>query len=468
MIQAREIGLLVRSLEIAIVAGGAVSLLGLGLRVSGARMTTGQTVIAALPLFIPTHVFAVVFRDYSAAWLGAHSGFSWLPVGTVLALKYSGLAVAVVGSSSADSWGELAGITIRGRCWTKLHLTIPKAAPALYGILLAVGAIAVGDYTIASVMQVPTYTGEIFVSYAGLFDSRRAVLLSGPLVLFSLTAMGLAYRSLVRAGAWQGADARVQARSVAATIATVGIAVAALLLPLLELLHKVGNVSVILSVLRQYGWEICASIGLALVGATSSLLLGLAVGERIARLRPRRRALVELGNAMLLGSPAIVTGIVLSRLLSTSWGSSIAGSPFVIAIGYGAKLLPFAILLSVFLVRSTPSEEEDAATVLGKSWWWRLRYLRASGRGGLILGYWGLLVALALDDVATTIFIVPPSWQTTSLRIYELTHYGARQNVAALCLIQVLFVGAIVSGGRLAGALLHRYRMTAVGRGRGV
>jgi iron(III) transport system permease protein len=69
-----------------------------------------------------------------------------------------------------------------------------------------------------------------------------------------------------------------------------------------------------------------------------------------------------------------------------------------------------------------------------------------------VLAVFFIVFVLSLGELSTTLLIIPPGRETIPIKIYNLMHYGAEQEVAALCLI---LVGIIFS---IAGFFLVGYR----------
>jgi iron(III) transport system permease protein len=58
---------------------------------------------------------------------------------------------------------------------------------------------------------------------------------------------------------------------------------------------------------------------------------------------------------------------------------------------------------------------------------------------------WLVGLAVASGDLAASILVVPPGMETLSRRVFGLIHYGIEDQVAGICLAQVLVFGIIAA-----------------------
>jgi iron(III) transport system permease protein len=63
----------------------------------------------------------------------------------------------------------------------------------------------------------------------------------------------------------------------------------------------------------------------------------------------------------------------------------------------------------------------------------------------LLAAAW-LAFIIAIGELAATVLVMPPGVSTLSIRIFGLLHYGAEDQVAALCLTLWLMTGLLTVG----------------------
>jgi len=81
---------------------------------------------------------------------------------------------------------------------------------------------------------------------------------------------------------------------------------------------------------------------------------------------------------------------------------------------------------------------EQAAALARPRWRTRVgRIVLPLAAPGLGLA-WVVAFVFGMGELGATLLIVPPGWETLSLRIYGLMHYGAGELVAALCVVLIL------------------------------
>ena len=56
---------------------------------------------------------------------------------------------------------------------------------------------------------------------------------------------------------------------------------------------------------------------------------------------------------------------------------------------------------------------------------------------------WLVAMAVALGDLAASVLVVPPGVTTLSIRLFGLLHYGVEDQVAGICLVQVVVFTAV-------------------------
>lgn len=212
---------------------------------------------------------------------------------------------------------------------------------------------------------------------------------------------------------------------------------------------------------REAGWSIA-------IGATSAALatvLGvlLAWALRTGRLPLAFTAFVL---AIMFALPGPLVGVWLIRLLNhatespwawlNSWYDNTILAP---VLAQGVRTLPLATLLIWSQFASLSQPMLDSATSEGANWWRQLGKIAMPLRANAILAAFCLSFIVAVGELAATILVAPPGVSTLSIRIFGLLHYGADDQVSAICLALVLVTGVGTSAaGWLLGWLKPAYQ----------
>jgi ABC-type spermidine/putrescine transport system permease subunit II len=216
---------------------------------------------------------------------------------------------------------------------------------------------------------------------------------------------------------------------------------------------------------RLHGADTLANAVLAaLVAAAVSFLAWLAcwLAQQSAPLRRLLFAIVALSWAL----PGPIIGIGLKT--SIAWivdrfpGGVVeqvfyqGPSPLPLAWAWGVRFFPFAAALLWPVVRLTPRESIEALRLESGSPWrefwvgfvphtWRAYVLAALA-----------LTALSLAEVAASVRVDTPGWESYSKLLFDRMHYGVENNVAALALVLLLIVGAAAAALAAVVADIHK------------
>src|SRR4030095_476611 len=196
------------------------------------------------------------------------------------------------------------------------------------------------------------------------------------------------------------------------------------------------------------------SLRVALIATAIVVVLGVALGWRLARKRFFGREFLDAAVTLPLVLPPTVLGYYLLVLLGRRSPvgqaiEAITGQPLVftwrgavVAAGIGA--LPLVVKTSRAAIAAVDTTLEDAARTLGQSEWrvfWRVTMPLAS-RGIVAAGM--LAFARALGDFGATLMVagnIPGRTQTAAIAIYDATQAG-RDDYAAL-LVLLLSIAAL-------------------------
>lgn len=292
--------------------------------------------------------------------------------------------------------------------WQAGCLRAPLTAGALVFLL------AFGEFELASLMNVRTWTVRVFDGHAGglpLVESLRLAALP-----FTVEVVVLALALLLFARQhWAGGPERVEApaRAPAAALAGMGLLLVAnaviVAVPAFMVLH--GTLQ---------GWRVLvANFALAREIATSLAFGAVAAGLAYA-LAPRRWWLcVAVSVPGLLGP--LVLALLLGAAGQSRWLYLWRDTPLPLTVALVLLLLPLAVLLRNVLRHSAVAASVHVARLTGGRPGRRLVWELSARRhvwAIFLLFCWGYL------DLTAAAILAPIGMTPVSVRLYNLMHYG--------------------------------------------
>ncbi|MCB8932239.1 MAG: hypothetical protein H6534_02245 [Chthonomonadaceae bacterium] len=441
MLSARQLGLLLESLAYATSVGVLASSLGLLValrlwRIGATRRPWVQALLAAL-VALPATVVAT-------SWMGISGGFGqwwtqgWAPATLVQTLVLLPLAVGVLALSLERLDGEALDAARVARSVQPLfwRVLVPSVWPALAAAGSLAALVALGDFTVPSLFGANPYALEIFAMFSAGEDAVSA---SWPLFVLALPLAWIAGRwtsSLVASRT----PRRAQPPALPGPIellgrAGVSVAGLAFLSALLILVLQSRSLSEAAAAAAGSVDELWATLRFSTVGALLALIIGAATAPFLAhRGGPLAWALVLAPVAM----PPALVGMGLARV--GALGAAGIDPALAIAVRFG----PFAAaVLALQWARIDPLVL-DAGRVFATP----LRRARGLGLPLLASGLaaaFALCFAMGLGELGASLLVVPPGQSTLSIRLYNLLHYGASEDVAALALLLAALPAVVVA-----------------------
>jgi iron(III) transport system permease protein len=469
-IGSRQLILLARSVFFSGAVAAAAVAIGAKLAWILGRSRMGNHVLALfLPplVVVPPAIHGINWTSTILAvgeWLYRHGWMSarpqgWIAAGLVEVIAYLPIAVAL-------AWAGYSLLDVRlleaGRVFRPDSIVERKIARRLSMPVLSAGAgvlflLSLSDYSIPSVFSVSVYALEIFSTYSTGIHPAAAVFTAAPLVgviLFTLIAgirvgrkaHAIAFsRRAVPASPGEGFQGPATTTFVAAAILVIHFC-----LPLIAMAVSVRSWRFMASVVMGARSEFAVSLQVAATVSALSLLFGFAVGRALSHGGRAAFALwIVTCLAFALPAPLIGIGIVQMGGRLGWWAEDL------LPIWAGlTRFLPIAALVSYALLRRIDEGLLEAARVFARS--------RCSAllQVALPLVLPGLAVSAAacfsftMGELASTILVAAPGRATLMMRLYNLLHYGASREAAALCLL--LALPALLAGALLTLLLYRR------------
>lgn len=160
--------------------------------------------------------------------------------------------------------------------------------------------------------------------------------------------------------------------------------------------------------------------------------------------RPGRFMEATCLAALTLPSPLFGIGVVLLwNRAGAATGALNLALPWIAHLG---RFLPLAILIVASHLRQVdPLLWESARLAHAPGWAKALRVALPLALPGMVVAA-GFTAALSLGEIGTTLLVCPPGYQTVSLRLYNLLHYGADASAAALALATTAVAATLGTG----------------------
>ncbi len=422
--------------------------------------------LAPLPLAIPPYIGAIVYQILfaSTGLLNAVVGRGLgLPPGTqaisiygiggaawVLSLcvfPYIFLLVAVGLERMNPALEEVARATGMSRWAVFFKVTLPMLRPALVGGGLMVFLYAWADFGVVSLLRVRTLTTIIYDYVQGTMEWALPAGLSVLLTLITGAVLGIQLWILGR-----GTYAQVAGTTRPAPLVGVGrwripamlygflVLLCALGLPVGVLAYQASRVPAGAAwiFLAQQAVFIANSVWTAVSGATVAIILALVIGWLQARRRLGRAVstLFQVGYAI----PGTVLGLGMIGFFQMAF-PWVYASPVVLVLGYLVLFVTPALQGVSAALAQISSSLEDAARGLGRgplATFWQVTFPLV--RPGLV-GAWVIVFILCMRELAATLILRPPGFDTLPVRIWIHTlDVGPVPTAALLALVLVAIV----------------------------
>jgi iron(III) transport system permease protein len=449
-LNSRQLWVLGRSLLFSGTVAGIAAALGIVTAILLMGNRTGRKVLTfvLVPLVVvPPSIHGLNWTTTFLAvegWLRRATGIVRLPgewgaaiLIQVLALFPLAAAIAWAGFAVLDARLLEAGLVFRSPTAVISRIGLRLAGPVLGAGAGVMFLLSLSDYSVPSLFSVNVYALEIFSIYSSGLHPAVALIAAAPLIgaIVLILGAGLRIGRQAEAMALSKRYSSSTPDGIRAPAALTWIAAVALLfhllIPLAVLTSAAGSWKFITAACSSARSEIGMSLAVSLAVSILSLLLGLVVGRVLGSGSAWGAAWWVLAIiAFALPAPLVGIGILQIAGRLTSWPEEVL--PVWANV---CRFLPIAAFMFYALRRRTDEGLLDAARIFGRT---RFSILR---RISLPLMLPGLAVSgavcfsLAMGELGATLLVAPPGRATLIMRLYNLLHYGASRDVAALCLM---------------------------------
>lgn len=462
---ARQLKLLASSVLFSALVAVCTSVIGTLLAAILIRSKSGKKILAIIlpPLIIIPPAIAGI--NWTATilsvgqWLNAYSLIDvqpggWFIAGLAEVLSFLPVAVAVAwaGFAMLDVRLLEAGLIYRPEAAVFAGIAVRLALPV---VLCATGVmflLSLSDYCVPSLFSVNVYALEIFSTYSIGRHPAAAVYTAAPLVLIiaaALTAVLRAERHAQAMAASRNTSAPSLEFATRLNSTAAIVLIVYFLLPLTVMAATAAPFSSLADAASGARSEVSVTIAVALSAAVLCVVFGLVLGQALDNKGPVCTLLWVLTSlAFALPAPLVGIGILQIGGPGGAWLEELLP-----VWACTARFLPIAAFVSFAMRLRTDKGLIEAGRVFARS------RFHALVSVALPLMLPGLVISatacftFSTGELGATLLVAAPGHATLMMRLYNLLHYGASRNVAALCLL--LALPALVAG-LLLSVILHR------------
>jgi iron(III) transport system permease protein len=446
LVRERTARLIVRSIVLAATVTGLCLVVGVALAWlttrTAVRGRRWWTVIAALPLAIPTYVAAF-------AWISIAPGLSGFP-GSVLVLTlcsypYVYLPVAAALSRLDPALEEVSRSLGSGPWRTFTGITLRQLRPAAAAGALLVALYVLSDFGAVSILRYDAFTRVIYTSYRSSFDRTPAAILGCLLVLLTVAIVYAEGRSRGRAAyARLGAGAArkqffvpLGRWSVGGYLLLFAVAGLALGVPLATLTYWLTSGASRGVDVAELGSAVWSTLWISALGAAVTTALAIPVGIIAARYRGRLPRLLEqvtyVGHAL----PGIVIALALV-FLSVRYAYPIYQRTPVLLFAYAVLFLPAAVGAVRASVAQSPRGLEEVARSLGRGPVSVLRTVTLPLAAPGVAAGAALVLLTCMKELPATLLLRPTEFDTLATELWTRTDVGQYAAAAPYAAVLVI------------------------------
>ncbi len=411
------------------------------------------SITAALPLVIPSYVYAYLFlvtfgpKGLLQQWLEPLTGIERLPdiqgfwgaliVLSLIGYPYTYLSVRAALRNLDPNLSEAArslGLNTRQAFW---QIELPQLRPAIVAGGLLVALYALRDFGAVTMLRYSTFTRVIYIQYQSFFSRSQAAALAFQLVLIALIVLYAEHRTRGRARYQRVSIGVARSRKrvelgrlkIPALIFTATVVIVSLLIPAGSLLYWVfrglsqqGGVRAVAGSSNVQDvwtlWEPAInSVTASGLAAVITVIAAIPVAILIVKSRDKYSEFVEELSYSAFALPGLVVALALVWF-GANYALPIYQTLPLLLAGYVILFIPQAIgTIRASLLQMSPHVEEAGRT-LGENGAGVLRKITLPIiRPGLLAG--GALVFLtAMKELPATLLLSPTGYNTLAVEVW--------------------------------------------------
>jgi iron(III) transport system permease protein len=194
----------------------------------------------------------------------------------------------------------------------------------------------------------------------------------------------------------------------------------------------------------EYYWSLMlAACSTSVAFAASGILFGMSVKSG-GLVEPRKLVRYSIHGLMLIliATPGPLAGALVTGLInrpSPEWlGRAYTSTLVAPILAQQFRLLPIGWLVTCAIMASIPKRCWEVAQSDGLSFFQALRVVVWPQTWTYWIGMSLLLSCVSIGELSCTINVLPPGVTTTSMRLFEILHFGMRHQDSAMCIILIL------------------------------
>ncbi len=416
--------------------------------------------VLTTPLLIPPYVLAVAWFSIlgRTGYLGgvipetwsqeiSSAFFGFFGCVFVLATAFTPIAMLLTIAFLRTVNSQLENAARLVSAWPRilLRITLPLIAPAIGFAAALIFLLSLGEIGVPMYLHFPVYPVETLTQFAAFYDFRAATVAAAPLLLVTIIILGL--QSGLQRRVLELGRRTPGGRTITVPLGSwrlppffvvLAFAIVVVAMPLGSLVVQSSSLEIYPLAVARAGDSIVRSIVFAAESATFLAFLGFFWGYLSERRTLRVWWANELLALFLLALPGSVIGIGLISLWNTKATSIIYATPAILILGYVAQYAILPMRVTSAALSAVPRSLEDAARLSGAGWLMTIRYIVAPLAGRGLLTAWLISYVFCVRDVAISIVVYPPGYDTLPVRILTLMANGAPSLIAALCIILMI------------------------------
>lgn len=419
-----------------------------------------------IPLLISPYIFGVAlshlfarqeFKENIFAALGFNFNvFNPIALIFVFALSYFPVAafIAYIAFRFVSKNYEEAASLITSRRKFFLEITLPYLLPYIVLAFFIIFALSLTDVATSTFLHVNTFSSEIFAQLGAYYNLPYAISLTIPLLLIFAMLIFLNFEAVNKLNLKipdQGELSKIKLTKISKIFSGIFMALLIFLsvfLPLSALLIQASELKNFEALFKVFS-PLKNSISVSIIASSISVALAFLIGYFHHNLDKHKSKFDIFYLA-----PLIIPFSIMALSISVFWNSKpfsflagmFYGTPLILTLFYISFNLPLASkLFSIYFDRFKKTYEESANLITGK----RLAifselFLKPSLP--IFAVSFIFFFIINLREIDGTIILYPPGFETLSVRIFTLFHYGAPEVVASLSLvlITILIISYIV------------------------
>ena len=415
------------------------------LEFSSIKFKTFFKFIFLLPLLIPPYIFTFSWMGFlGKRGMFIETIFPNFPIDIyniyfvvfMLILSYFPLSLLLI------SWGmksidrnliDSARLISLKKTITKIIL--PLLTPHIIINMFLIFVFAISEYIVPSFLRVNTFSGELFAQFSAFYDLEGALVYSA---LFLILSFALSFAIFLYFRDKKLYSVSSYFKNPVSFINLHGfkkfvvytflgmIFLFSFLIPFLVVILE--SEFKILDAIISSSKQVLNSL---LISIVSSVIITL-TGFFVYRILRGKNIFSIFSLPLSLSSPLIAISIINLYILTPAYGTV-----FMLLLAYMMKYLPISVLLFYVFGFQISTEIEEASKIYVKDFKRVFKIILPLSIGGIISSLF-LLTIFIINEADISLMVSPPGFQTLSLKIETLMHYGNYSFVASLSLFLIL------------------------------